>query len=123
MKMPPVFLIERKCSFLRIQSNSPIGTDIDARLASTIEKIKINEAGAIGVIAEDNNACYTATLQKVRTETGTEKLLVALHAATIVSNRAIGVRRYTVYRNPETISAMLPKLKGDVAALVAANPP
>jgi hypothetical protein len=123
MKTPPVFSIERMCSILRIQSNSPMGTDIDARLASTIEKIKVNEAGSIGVVAEDKNACYTATLQKVWTETGTEKMLVGLHAATVISNRAIGVRRYTIYQNRDTINAMLPKLKGDVAALVAANPP
>jgi hypothetical protein len=122
MKTPPVFSIARMCSILRIQSNSPIRADIDARLAGTIEKIKVNEAGSIGVIAEDKNACYTATLQKVGTETGTEKTLVGLHAATVISNRAIGVRRYTVYQNPDTINAMLPKLKGDVAALVAANP-
>jgi hypothetical protein len=121
-KTPPPFSIAQRCSILRIQSNSPAGADIDARLASTIEKIKVNEARSIGVIAEDDNACYTATLEKVATETGTEKMLVGLHAATVVSNRAIGVRRYTVYQNPDTINAMLPKLKGDVAALLAANP-
>jgi hypothetical protein len=122
MKSPPVFPIERRCSILRSQSNSPVGADFDARLAGTIEKIKVNEVGSIGVIAEDKNACYTATLQKGFTETGTEKMLVGLHAATVISNRAIGVRRYAVYQNPDTIDAMLPKLKSDVAALVAANP-
>jgi hypothetical protein len=62
-------------------------------------------------------------LQKVRTETGAEKLLVSLQAAIILSNRAITVRRDTVYQTPETIDAMLPKLKAGIAALVAANSP
>jgi hypothetical protein len=121
-KRPPVFSIERMCWILRIQSKSPIGSDINARLAGTIEKIKVNEASSIGVVAEDKNACYTAMLHKAWTEAGTEKTLVGLHAATIISNRVIGVRRYTVYQNPDTINAMLEKLKGDVAALIAANP-
>jgi hypothetical protein len=122
MKTPSVFSIARWCSILRIQSNSPIGVDIDARLASTIEKIKVNEAGSIGVIAEDKAACYAATLYKVQTETGTEKMLIGLQAATVISKRDIRVHRYAVYRNPDTINAMLPKLKENVAALIAANP-
>jgi hypothetical protein len=122
MKTPPVFSIARACSILRVQSNSPVGGDIDARLASTNEKIKVNEAISIGVIAEDKNACYTATLHKASTETGVEKMLADLQAATVISNKAIGVRRYAVYQNPDTIKAMLVKLIDDVAALVVANP-
>jgi hypothetical protein len=123
MKMPPVFSVARRCETLRIQLNSPIGADIDTRrLANTIEKIKVNEVASIGVIAEDKNACYTATLLKARTETGLEKMLIGLQAATVVGNRAIGVHRYAVYQNPDTINAVLAKLKEDVAAFVAANP-
>jgi hypothetical protein len=122
MKTPSVFSIARWCSILRIQSNSPIGTDINARLANTIKKIKVNEAGSLGVIAEDKDACYTATLHKVWTETGTEKMLMGLQAAIVVNNRDISVHHYAVYRNPDTINAMLPKLKDNVAALIAANP-
>jgi hypothetical protein len=123
MKMPPPFSIARKCSILRITNNSPAETDIDARFASIAAKIKLNEAASVGVIAEDNNGCYTATLQKVRTESGTEKMLVVLRAGTIIGNRAISVQRETVYQNPDTIKTLLPKLEADVAALVAANPP
>jgi hypothetical protein len=123
MKMPPPFSVARKCSILRTVSNSPADTDIDARLASAVEKARSNETGSAGVIAEDNNGCYTATLQKVRAESGTEKILVGLRAATIIGNRAISVERTTAYQNPDTVKALLPKLEGDVAALVAANPP
>jgi hypothetical protein len=122
MKTPAVFSTARWCSIQRIQSKSPIGTDINARLANTIEKIKVNEGGSIGVIAEDKDACYTATLHKVWTETGTEKVLIGLQAATVINNREIGIHRYAVYRNPDTINAMLLKLKDNVAALIAANP-
>jgi hypothetical protein len=122
MKMPPPFSIAKKCSIERVVSHGPAATELDARLANTSEKIKPGEAGLIGVIDEDKNGCYSATLEKVRTETGTEKVLAGLQAATIIGNRAISVRRYTVYQNPDTINAMLSKLKTDVAALLAANP-
>jgi hypothetical protein len=120
IKTPTPFSVASKCSILRASSNSPIGTDVDSRLASTVETIKVSEAGSIGVIAEDDNACYTATLTK--TDAGAQKVLVILQANAVIRTKAIIVRRQTVYLNPDTIKAALPKLKSDVAAFVAANP-
>lgn len=122
MKMPTPFSVASKCSTLRASSKSPIGTDVDARLASAVEKIKVSEADSIGVIAEDDNACYTATLTKKRIDAGTQKVLVVLQANAVIRTKAIIVRRQAVYQNPDTIKAVLPKLKSDVAAFVAANP-
>jgi hypothetical protein len=122
MKMPTPFSVASKCRTLRNVSRSPIGTDVDTGLASTVEKMKVGEAGSIGVIAEDDNACYTATLTKIRTDAGAQKVLVVLQANAVVRTKAIIVRRQAVYQNSDTIKAALPKLKSDVAAFVAANP-
>jgi hypothetical protein len=122
IKMPTPFSVASKCSTLRASSKSPIGTDVDARLASAIENIKVSEAGSIGVIAEDDNACYTATLTKKRTDAGAEKVLVILQANAVIRTKAIIVRRQAVYQNPATVKAVLPKLKSDIAAFVEANP-
>jgi hypothetical protein len=122
MKMPTPFSVASKCSTLRALSKSPIGTDVDARLTSAVEKIKVSEADSIGVIAEDENACYTATLRRKRTDAGTQKALVVLQANAVIKTKAIMVHRQAVYQNPDTIKAVLPKFKIDVAALVAANP-
>jgi len=122
IKMPTPFSVASRCSTLRISSKSPIGTDVDARVASTVEKIKTGEAGPIGVIAGDENACYTAVLLKNKTETGMPKVLVVLQANTVIRTKAIIVRRQAVYQNPDRIKAVLPKFKSDVAAFVAANP-
>ncbi len=99
-----------------------MGADVDARLASVLEKIKVDEAGSLGVIAEDDNACYTATLIRERTGDGAHKLLINLQANAVVRTKAIMVRRQAVYLDPDTIKAVLPKLKNDVAAFIAANP-
>jgi hypothetical protein len=45
-----------------------------------------------------------------------------LWVVTIIRNRSIAVNRFAVYQNPDTVSAVLAKLKADVAALSAANP-
>ena len=122
IKMPTPFSVASKCRTLRNVSRSPVGTDVDTRLASTVEKMKVGEAGSIGVIAEDDNACYSAKLIKNMTDAGAEKVLVGLQANVVVRTKAIIVGRQAVYQNSDTIKAVLPKLKSDVAAFVAANP-
>lgn len=122
IKMPTPFSVASACKTLRITSNSPIGTDIDARLASILEKINVNQAGSIGVIAEDDNACYTATVSKKKTDDGAQTVFVELQANAVVRTKAIMIRRQAVYRDRDTIKVMLPKFKSDVAAFVAANP-
>jgi hypothetical protein len=122
VKMPTPFSVASRCTTLRVSSKSPIGTDVDARLASILEKIKVNETGSLGVIAEDNNACYTATLIKERTGDGAHKVLINLQANAVVRTKAIMVRRQAVYLDRDTIKVVLPKLKSDVAAFIAANP-
>jgi hypothetical protein len=120
-KTPPVLSVAASCSILRHQTKSPVGVDIKARLAGIVEKIKVNQTGTIGVLGEDKNGCHSAILYKAWSE-GTQKMVVGLDAATVLSKRAIAVRRYAVYQNPDTIDAMLAKLEDNVAALVAANP-
>ena len=122
MKMPTPFSVASKCSTCALRRKSPVGTDVDARLASAVEKVKVSTADSIGVIAEDDNACYTATLTKKRTDAGTQKVLVVLQANAVIRTKAILVHRQAVYQNPDAIKAVLPKLKSDVAAFVAANP-
>jgi NAD(P)-dependent dehydrogenase (short-subunit alcohol dehydrogenase family) len=120
IEKPPKESIAQTCATLR--AHDGIVGDITARIAATIEKLKINETGVIGVLAEDKNACYVATLQRLRAEAGTEKARVGVIAATILGNRSVGVFHDAVYQNPETIDTMLAKLKDNVATLVAANP-
>jgi len=121
MDKPPTESVAQTCTTLRTQG-SAIVRDINARLASILEKIKINETSFIGVLAEDANACYAALIQKVGTEAGKEKTQVVLYAVTIIRSRSMAIDRYAVYQNPDTVNAVLAKLKLDVAGLIAANP-
>jgi hypothetical protein len=124
IETPPAASVAQTCTNLRTQgdglwTNRP---DIGARVEGATKEIKTDEMRSIGVLAEDANACYVGSIHKARAEAGTEKTLVATHAVTIISNRPIFVHRFTLYQTPDTVDAVLAKLKGDVAALIAANP-
>jgi len=121
----PIEPIAQSCTTLRTQGDTIVATrapDFNARLESTVDNIKINETRFIGLLAEDANACYAGLIQKARTELGTDKTQLTTWAVTIIRNRSIGVSRFAVYQNPDTVGAALAKLKADVAALIAANP-
>jgi len=118
---PPAQSVAHACTSLRKRANW-MAYDINARLASVLEKIKINETVFIGVLGEDTNACYAATLQRFRTEGGAERTQAVVFAVTIIRNRTIVIYRLAVYQNQETFNAVLAKLKVDAIALVAANP-
>jgi hypothetical protein len=122
IKMPTPFSVASSCKILRASNKSPVGTDVDARLASIIEKINVNEAGSLGVIAEDDNACYNGMITVQKTDDGAPKLFVSLQANAVVQTKAIMVRRQAVYQNRDTIKAVLAKLRSDVGAFIKANP-
>lgn len=122
MKMPTPFSVASQCKILRIVRRSPIGTDVDARQKAILEAINSNEVAFIGVVGEDDNACYTGTLIRQNTDEGAVKVFVELQASTVVQTRAIMVRRQGAYQDRDTIKVMLTKLKSDVAGFVAANP-
>ena len=122
LEKPPKQTIAQTCASLRAENNNAVADDINGRLADAIEKLKASETRFVAVLAEDKNACYAATLQKFKSEAGTEKARVAMVAVTILGNRSVNVIHSAIYQNPDTLGTMLTRLKGNVAALVAANP-
>jgi hypothetical protein len=121
---PPSETVAQTCAVLRAQGEKILANqmpDIKARVESTLKEIKMNETNFLGVLAEDPGACYAALIQKIKTEAGTDKTQVTMFAVTIVKNRSVFVYRFAVYRNADSVNAVLAKIKGDVAALTTAN--
>jgi hypothetical protein len=120
----PETMIKETCETLRKQGSQIVAQqapDLKARIEETLKKVKMNEVSFIGVLAEDANACYAAQLQKLQTETGTEKTQIVLIAVAVVKNKNIFVYRMTVYKGPDTAANLLATFKGTIAALYAAN--
>jgi trypsin-like peptidase len=124
MNKPPSETVAQSCNTLRARGNRILANqlpDIKARVESTLSNIKMNETSFIGVLGEDNDACYAGLLQKIHTEADTDKTQITVFAISIVKKKFVFSYRFSVYRNPQTVDATLHKIKIDVAALIAAN--
>jgi TIR domain len=115
---------QETCATLRTQGDQILANqvpDIKTRVETTLDKIKINQVLFIGVLGEDARACYAGMLQKLRTEVGTDKTQAIVFAITRVKSRTLFAYRFAVYQRWNTFDDALAGLKGDVAALFAAN--
>jgi hypothetical protein len=124
MDKPPSETVAQTCQTLRDQGNKILANqlpDIKKRVESTLSKIKMNEASFLGVLAEDADACYAGIVQKIHTEANTDKTQITVFSVSIVKNKSVFSYRFSVYRNAQTVDAVLGKIKIDVAALMAAN--
>jgi hypothetical protein len=120
----PEALIKQNCATMRAQGDNIVSNaspDMKSHVEQMFDRIRINETGFIGVLAEDTTACYAALMQKLRTDIGTDKTQAIAFALTLVKGKYVYVYRYAVYSNSDVINDMLVKLKADVAALLAAN--
>jgi hypothetical protein len=96
--------------------------DLNSRFEKAYKGAKFNEASFLGVLAEDDNACYYGLVLKLRTEIGDEKTQVTVAAATAVKGKVIYYNLYTVYRDgADTLTAALDRHRRNVPALLAAN--
>ena len=124
MDKPASETVAQTCQTLRDQGNKILANqlpDIKKRVESTLSKIKMNEASFLGVLAEDADACYAGIVQKIHTEANTDKTQITVFSVSIVKNKSVFSYRFSVYRNAQTVDAVLGKIKIDVAALMAAN--
>jgi len=122
---PASGLLAQTCNTLRVLGNSMLAKEwpnLKARIESALQNVKADKPTDLGVLDEDANGCYGGLIQKMRTEAGTDKTVAGLGAITVVRNRLLYLWRYTVYHDPDTVDALLAKVKLDVAALIAANP-
>ena len=124
MDKPPSETVAQTCTTLRNEGNKILANqlpDIKKRVESTLSKIKLNETSFLGVLAEDPDACYAGLIQKIHTEAGTDKTQVTVFAVSIVKNKSLFTYRFSVYQGPNSIDAVLGKIKVDIAATFAAN--
>jgi hypothetical protein len=116
--------IHQLCSTLRAQGNDVVSTvapDVKANIESALKKVKVNNMAFVGVLAEDDTACYGAQIQKMQAENGADKTQIILIGITVLKNKYIFADRFAVYASTDATSALLAKLQSTVAALHAAN--
>jgi len=73
------------------------------------------------VLAEDADACYFATVQKMRTEAGTDKTQLIISTVTTIKGKILFYYLFSVYGDAGTVNTTLEPQKANVAAVLKAN--
>lgn len=93
-----------------------------ARAEEISKQIKVNETKSMGVLAQDQLACYIALLQRLQAENGTETIQVTLGATTFLKGKLVHFYLVAPFRSGATLKEMLARHKVNVERLHAANP-
>ncbi len=85
------------CQSLRndgAQIEKQAGAEIKDRVKNLQAGIAVNETRALGVLAEDQNACYSGILMNVQTPTGESRLILGVYAMGVLNGRLIFLYRF-----------------------------
>src|SRR5690606_28401414 len=112
------------CSTLRKQGEAAVTGPMNAvrdRFNQVSDTVKINQVQFVGVVREDPEACYASLLQRVRTEHGTDKLILCVYAHVVVRGRLLYLYRYTEGDNFASMVRITDMLRKSVQAHLDAN--
>lgn len=112
------------CTALRKQGDAIVTGPMNAvrdRFNKVSDTVKINQVQFVGVVREDPEACYASLLQRVRTEQGTDKLILCVYAHVVVRGRLLYLYRYTEGDNFASMVRMTDMLRKSVQAHLDAN--
>jgi hypothetical protein len=120
----PKAFIHETCATLRAQGkelNSNIAPDVKSKIERALANVKMDSLEFVGVLAEDDTACYAAQIMNAHVSNGADKTQIVLLALAVVKSKFIVLNRYRVYVGADAASDLLAKWKDTVAALYAAN--
>lgn len=116
--------VKQICSQLRQQGDAIVAGPVAQtreRFNRATEDVKLNETTFIGVVNEDDQACYASLVQKVRTDQGRDKIILCVFANVVVRGRLIFLYRYTEGESFASVVRLTDLLKVAVAAHLDAN--
>jgi hypothetical protein len=113
------------CTELRKQGdaivNGPEVTATRNRFNQLTDTVQLNATTFIGVVHEDDKACYASLVQKVRTEQGRDKLILSVFAHVVLRGRLLYIYRFTEGDSFEQLVRVTELLQRSVDAHLAAN--
>lgn len=116
--------VQEICAFLRKQGDAFVAgpmVEFRERFNRATGDVKLNETTFIGVVHEDNRACYASLVQKVRTDQGRDKLILSVFAHVVIRGRLLYIYRYTEGESFASMVKLTDLLKETVAAHLDAN--
>jgi hypothetical protein len=120
----PKAFIHATCAKLRATQGNPLDpsvtSDIKSRIEAASATVRLNSLEIVGVLGEDDTACYMAQIEKM-TENGVDSTVLNLISITVVKNKLISVTRFDPYTGADATPGLFKKLQDTIAALHAAN--
>jgi hypothetical protein len=90
--------------------------NVQSRVKEVLKGIEVGEPRSLGVVAEDETACYTAMVQKIEAD-----LTMVLMASLVVRGKLLYYYLSSSYVSDATVQTLLAKHKNNVAAVLRAN--
>lgn len=114
----------RICKSLRQQGDQFYqGTSLDQamRIEQAADALQVGQTRSLGLVSEDENACYSALLQDARARNGAEKRQAGVYATSVVKGKLVYFYLFTPYRDADTLGKLVDVVKSTMRDLQSAN--
>ena len=116
--------VDTICKTLRESGGEIIAQSAPAvkqRFEQALAGAQMNEVRFLGVVGEDENACYFGLIQKIVTEFGDPKTQVDVSAIAFISGKMVYSNLYAVHEGDFTLGEVFERQKLNVARNLAVN--
>jgi hypothetical protein len=94
---------------------------VKQRFEDALKGAQMNEMRFLGVVGQDDTACYFGLIQKLVTEFGDPKVQVDVSAIAVVGGKMIYSNLYAVHEGDQTLSELLERQQTSVSRNLRAN--
>jgi hypothetical protein len=112
------------CQSLRVDGDKiekQVGGEIKDRVKNLQAGISVNETKALGVLGEDQTACYSGLLMKIQTPQGDTRLIMGVYAMGVINGRLLFLYRFQAEPQPGAVDRMVELQKKAMTDTLAAN--
>jgi hypothetical protein len=120
----PETMRKQICDQIRAQATQAVSVvmaKVNSQPNTIARDIKMNGSAVVGVDDNDPNACYTAVLQNLRTQLGTEKLQLLIDTTVAIKGKILFSTAFMPYLDMQGVANLLAENRNFVASWRAAN--
>jgi hypothetical protein len=118
----PAKVVRKFCAQMRAAANQSVpAIDASERSEEASSMIALDQRIFLGVVADEPLACFGATVRKIKTEAGAEKIQVGITASAIIKGKVVLYFIFAPYTSRNTVRELLTTHRENVLRLQRAN--
>jgi hypothetical protein len=118
----PDKVVRQYCALMRAAANQSIpAIDPSERSEEASSIVALDQRIYLGVVAEEPLACFGATVRKIKTEAGVEKIQVGITTSAIIKGKVVLYYLFAPYTSRDTVRELLRTHRENVSRLQRAN--